>query len=95
MTYMALSLPPFQRSLTNSATVDMLMLLGTLAWGVAIMWSRIYLGYHTWQQVAVGGAIGFCGGALWRFLWNAVVLPRSLESPLQQIVDQGFAILGC
>ena len=95
MTYIVLSLPPFERSLTNSPALDMLMLLGTLTWGIAIMWSRIYLGYHTWQQVAVGGAIGFGGGGVWRYLWNAAVLPRSLDPQFQHIVDRCFAIIGC
>lgn len=94
MTYILLSLPPFQRSLTNSASLDALMLVGTLTWGIAIMWSRIYLGYHTWQQVAVGGTIGFVGGAIWRHLWDGTVLPRGFDSNIQHIVDRCFASIG-
>lgn len=58
------------------------------------MWSRIYLGYHTWQQVAVGGAIGFGGGAVWRHIWDGVVLPRGLDAQLQQLIDRCFSMIG-
>jgi membrane-associated phospholipid phosphatase len=95
MTYIVLSLPPFQRSLTNHSALDLVMLLGTLAWGIAIMWSRIYLGYHTWQQGAVGGAIGFGGGAAWRYIWDGVVLPGGLDSQFQHLINRCFSMIGC
>lgn len=94
MTYIVLSLPPFRTTLTNSYILDTLMLFGTLIWGIAIMWSRIYLGYHTWQQVAVGGTIGLVGGAIWRHVWDGTVLPRGTNASIQHLVDRCFAMIG-
>lgn len=70
------------------------MAVGTLGWGGAIMWSRVYLGYHTKSQVMVGGLIGFVGGMTWRAGWDGYVLPNGLDGWMQRVIERAFALVG-
>ena len=38
-------------------------------WAALIVSSRVWLGYHTWPQVAVGTALGILWAAVWFKLW--------------------------
>jgi dolichyldiphosphatase len=42
---------------------------------VIVMYSRVYLGYHTTAQVIAGGCLGLVLGAAWYFLINILVAP--------------------
>ncbi|GAQ78267.1 Phosphatidic acid phosphatase2 family protein [Klebsormidium nitens] len=54
-----------------------------IPWPVAfsVMWSRAYLGYHTWRQVWAGGAIGCCNALAWYVISACVFIPtfRTIE----------------
>jgi dolichyldiphosphatase len=48
-----------------------------LPWPFAltVMYSRVYLGYHTTSQVIAGGCLGLILGSLWYFFINVIVAP--------------------
>lgn len=48
-----------------------------LPWPFAltVMYSRVYLGYHTTAQIMAGGSLGLLLGAGWYFLMDTVVSP--------------------
>ena len=50
-------------------------LLGLYSLASAVLYSRHYLGYHTLEQVAVGGAVGLLLGACWFAFTEAVLRP--------------------
>ncbi|KIJ69388.1 hypothetical protein HYDPIDRAFT_105982 [Hydnomerulius pinastri MD-312] len=40
-----------------------------MPWASMIVLSRVWLGHHTWPQVAAGTAFGICFASLWFKLW--------------------------
>lgn len=40
------------------------------------MWSRVYLGYHTFSQVVAGGCVGLALGTLWFHAVDRILRPR-------------------
>ncbi|KIJ27370.1 hypothetical protein M422DRAFT_191102, partial [Sphaerobolus stellatus SS14] len=42
-----------------------------LPWASLIVISRVWLGHHTWPQVAVGSGYGIAFASLWFALWTA------------------------
>lgn len=40
-----------------------------LPWTFMIVMSRVWLGHHTWPQVAVGASLGVCCASFWFKLW--------------------------
>ncbi|KAG2063246.1 PAP2-domain-containing protein [Suillus decipiens] len=40
-----------------------------LPWTFMIVMSRVWLGHHTWPQVAVGASLGACCASFWFKLW--------------------------
>uniref|UniRef100_A0A0C9SAW0 TSA: Wollemia nobilis Ref_Wollemi_Transcript_1688_1227 transcribed RNA sequence n=1 Tax=Wollemia nobilis TaxID=56998 RepID=A0A0C9SAW0_9CONI len=52
------------------------ILVGTLGWVLAFltMYSRVYLGYHTVEQVFAGGTLGLFLGILWFWFVNSVLV---------------------
>lgn len=55
--------------------------------------SRVWLGYHTWQQVAAGTIFGVVFASLWFTLWtngmdkHAMLLEQSVTKLLQQELE--------
>jgi dolichyldiphosphatase len=49
--------------------------VAAVASSVVVMYSRVYLGYHSVEQVLVGLAVGLACGMLWRSLTTAVLVP--------------------
>ena len=51
--------------------------IALLPWPFAltVMYSRVYLGYHTVSQILAGGTLGCLLGAAWYFLMDIVVSP--------------------
>ena len=41
-----------------------------------VMLSRVYLGYHTLEQVVIGYAVGLCLGAVWHVTVEGLMRPR-------------------
>jgi len=56
------------------------MCLGLVGIAAAVAYSRVRLGYHTPDQVAVGAAVGAAAGAAWWGLYEAV-----LAAPLRAL----------
>jgi dolichyldiphosphatase len=42
----------------------------TTPWALNILASRVWLGHHTWAQVAAGAAYGFAWAVLWLVIWQ-------------------------
>lgn len=62
---------PIHKTLSQSALVTRLIPpLVAIPWAVAILVSRVLLGYHTWAQVAVGSAYGGWLATVWFILWT-------------------------
>uniref|UniRef100_A0A7S1E1B7 Phosphatidic acid phosphatase type 2/haloperoxidase domain-containing protein n=1 Tax=Hemiselmis andersenii TaxID=464988 RepID=A0A7S1E1B7_HEMAN len=59
-----------------------LALVGTASLGLLVCHSRLLFGFHTFEQVAVGFAIGLVSGCLWYALCSVAVFPytRSITS---------------
>ena len=65
---------------------------GTMVWGVAILASRVYLGYHTVPQVVVGAILGSSSGIVWRKVWKSLIRRKS-EKLAQKAIDEAFRYL--
>lgn len=63
---MLLSLKPIAASL---ALPETFVAAGVFAWGYAIVWSRVRLGYHSVDQVMVGITLGAACAIGWRKAW--------------------------
>jgi dolichyldiphosphatase len=48
-----------------TTAVKWLIVLALCVAALAVMWSRVYLGYHTVEQVACGAGVGAAAGAAW------------------------------
>ncbi|KAG1891023.1 hypothetical protein F4604DRAFT_1703888 [Suillus subluteus] len=57
---------PVHPTLPSSA---MFVPVFVLPWGFMIVVSRVWLGHHTWPQVAAGAALGACCASFWFKLW--------------------------
>lgn len=44
--------------------------------GVAVTYSRVHLGYHSWEQVLVGNIVGSVAGIAWYWITWAVGMPQ-------------------
>lgn len=79
MAYLLLSIPLYATSTrlpserTHLIAKNVMMQLAIFAWGSAILWSRVRLGYHTLAQVAVGAGLGLAWGVGWRWAWDHLV----------------------
>lgn len=52
---------------------------------VVVVYGRVYLGYHTWEQAWIGAGMGFAGGLVW-----SVLLARThgvWAPPLDRLLD--------
>ncbi len=65
--------PPVYRHLHSTVAVA-----SSLAVATGCAYSRVYLGYHTIPQVAIGSALGSSVGAAWYALFNTAVVRSSL-----------------
>jgi len=68
-------------------------MLGTVIWGCAIIFSRVYLGYHTYPQILVGSGLGLLSAISWMQLWERAV-QGEMEGRLQSLIDWGFSLTG-
>jgi dolichyldiphosphatase len=61
-----------------------------LPWAALIALSRIWLGHHTWPQVAVGCAYGVGFACIWFALWTQGLneLGRTAEELVEAFLDQ-------
>ncbi|KIJ17417.1 hypothetical protein PAXINDRAFT_131220 [Paxillus involutus ATCC 200175] len=57
-------------------------------WAGMIVLSRVWLGHHTWPQVAAGSVFGICFASLWFRLWvdNAGGI-RTLGEEMEELVN--------
>ncbi|KXN82101.1 Dolichyldiphosphatase 1, partial [Leucoagaricus sp. SymC.cos] len=74
---------PIHRTLPQSpAATRLIPPLIAIPWALAIMMSRVWLGYHTWAQVTAGSAYGVVATGAWFMLWTRTglnVVGRYLE----------------
>lgn len=61
---------PIHPSLPQSRFTWLVPPLIVVPWASLIAVSRIWLGHHTWQQVAVGCSYGFAFAWLWFTMWS-------------------------
>lgn len=62
---------PIHKTLPQNPVIVRLMPpLVTTPWALAIIMSRVWLGYHTWPQVAAGSAYGVGMTFVWFMLWT-------------------------
>ena len=59
----------------NIATKCMLV-LGSLLTGLIVCYSRVYLGYHTIEQVVVGALVGSLIALVWFYMIHTKISPR-------------------
>lgn len=52
-----------------------LIITGIFVGTLTVMYSRIYLRYHTWEQVLIGGLIGLGTGTVWYLLTEYLFRP--------------------
>jgi dolichyldiphosphatase len=57
----------------------------TTPWAATIIASRVWLGHHTWEQVAAGCAYGFCWSIIWFNLWTNGF--DKIGSMIEQVVE--------
>ncbi|KAF9464683.1 hypothetical protein BDZ94DRAFT_1161591 [Collybia nuda] len=76
ITYFATYIPlaciylPLHPSLpSNAPGIRILSSLVVLPWATCIVSSRVWLGHHSWPQVAVGASYGFAFALVWFNLW--------------------------
>jgi dolichyldiphosphatase len=67
--YLASTYLPIHRSLPDSPSIRTLSPLGGLAVASIIAMSRIWLGHHTWPQVAAGCAYGIFSAIVAYLFW--------------------------
>lgn len=60
---------PSHHSLPPGPGFRVLSLVTVLPWGALIVMSRVWLGHHTWPQVAVGVSYGVAFAWIWFKLW--------------------------
>ncbi|KAJ7109360.1 hypothetical protein C8R44DRAFT_884405 [Mycena epipterygia] len=61
---------PLHPSLPAGAMARVLVPIVVLPWATLIALSRLWLGYHTWPQVAVGCAYGVVFAGVWFLVWT-------------------------
>ncbi|KAJ7685174.1 hypothetical protein DFH06DRAFT_1157697 [Mycena polygramma] len=61
---------PLHPSVPAGETARVLVPIVVLPWAALIAMSRVWLGHHTWAQVAVGCAYGVAFAGLWFTLWT-------------------------
>ena len=69
-TLLACAQLPLHSSLPATPLTRVIAPLVVLPWSITVAVSRIWLGYHTWPQVAVGCANGLLFAPLWFSLWT-------------------------
>ncbi|KAI7833730.1 phosphatidic acid phosphatase type 2/haloperoxidase [Kickxella alabastrina] len=75
---------------TTKAAHKLIVQVGAIALCVPIIFSRVYLGYHTFLQVLVGSAIGLVAGFAWYQFIERAVYPSGiwlLIRDSQHVVD--------
>jgi dolichyldiphosphatase len=81
---------PIHKTLPQNTVVTRLLPpLVTTPWAAAIMMSRVWLGYHTWTQVATGFAYGVALTLLWFMLWIRLGLNET-GGYFEEVVWQWF-----
>ena len=66
----------------------------TVYWAAGV-WSRVKLGYHTWEQVLGGVAFGAALAWGWRSAWKANPwIGRELQGLVDVVVARTMALLG-
>mmetsp|Transcript_38488 Transcript_38488/g.85702 ORF Transcript_38488/g.85702 Transcript_38488/m.85702 type:complete len:246 (+) Transcript_38488:1627-2364(+) len=77
----AILLRHFSSKSNFSRAVDILELLGLSAASAAVACSRVYLGYHSVQQVLVGAGLGLLFGLMWYMVMSKLApVYKSLAS---------------
>jgi dolichyldiphosphatase len=61
---------PLHPSVPAGAMARVLVPAVVLPWAALIALSRVWLGHHTWPQVAVGLAYGVVFAGIWFSLWT-------------------------
>ncbi|KAJ7172491.1 hypothetical protein C8R46DRAFT_1086142 [Mycena filopes] len=61
---------PLHSSVPGGAAARLLVPAVVLPWAAMIALSRVWLGHHTWTQVAVGCAFGAAFAGMWFTLWT-------------------------
>lgn len=61
---------PLHPSLPEGEVMRVLPLVIVIPWATTIAVSRIWLGHHTWPQVAAGCTYGLLFAPLWFRLWT-------------------------
>ncbi|KAJ8584300.1 PAP2-domain-containing protein [Rhizopogon salebrosus TDB-379] len=59
---------PIHPTLPRSAVLTPMVVL---PWTCMIVLSRVWLGHHTWPQVAAGSALGACCASFWFIRWDS------------------------
>ncbi|KAF8585832.1 hypothetical protein K439DRAFT_1342550 [Ramaria rubella] len=59
-------IPPFVSSLAFETVVPIVV----VPWASLVILSRVWLGHHTWEQVAVGIAYGALFSSIWFSMWT-------------------------
>lgn len=59
------------RTLSDGSPVNIRSLVPfvIIPWATMVICSRVWLGHHTWKQVAVGTAYGVCFAGVWFTMW--------------------------
>ena len=65
----------FQRWYIKNNVIKYLFSFGIFIGTGMVMFSRVYLRYHTWEQVIAGGIIGLITGSLWYFITEVYLRP--------------------
>ncbi|KAF8481442.1 PAP2-domain-containing protein [Gautieria morchelliformis] len=86
----SLYLPPHKSlEYVSSAYFRALTPLVIIPWAAIVLCSRVWLGHHTWKQVAVGCGYGASFACLWLALWvrGLDVLANEAEDRLVEFLD--------
>ncbi|KAF9451042.1 PAP2-domain-containing protein [Macrolepiota fuliginosa MF-IS2] len=84
-----LYLPTHKTLPLNPFVTRLMPPLVTIPWAVAIIMSRVWLGYHTWAQVAAGSAYGGALAMVWFTLWTGSGLNEAGQE-VERIVWTSF-----
>ncbi|KAF9096818.1 Dolichyldiphosphatase 1 [Mortierella sp. AM989] len=87
-TYMVILM--FRRGIEPGAIIPQLVCAAVVIWSGLVVYSRVHLFYHTWQQVAAGTICGCAFALIYYQIVNRIVRPMGI---LEWIVDHPWAKL--
>ncbi|KAF9920995.1 hypothetical protein FBU30_009032 [Linnemannia zychae] len=78
----------YRRSIASEPLIPHTVSAAVVFWSALVVYSRVHLYYHTWQQVVAGTICGFVFAIVYYYVVNIVIRPKGL---FDWIVDHPLA----